>query len=129
MNSMKFKHLAAIVLLGAALSGCSTVKGWFTSKDAAAKKALEPAELVDFTPTVKVRKLWSTGVGNSAACAAGRAIATVSARDSGETRGIRRTGALRTDAGAATAALPRRQPRRRASRPVARGRHGSSARW
>lgn len=63
MNSMKFKHLAAIVLLGAALSGCSTVKGWFTSKDAAAKKALEPAELVDFTPTVKVRKLWSTGVG------------------------------------------------------------------
>jgi len=63
MNSMKFKHLAAIVLLGVTLSGCSTVKGWFTSKDAAAKKALEPAELVDFTPTVKVRKLWSTGVG------------------------------------------------------------------
>ncbi|MDG2524118.1 outer membrane protein assembly factor BamB [Stenotrophomonas sp. HITSZ_GD] len=63
MNHSKLKQLAAIVLLGAALSGCSTVKGWFTSKDAAAKKAQEPAELVDFKPTVEVRKLWSTGVG------------------------------------------------------------------
>lgn len=63
MNHTKLKQLAAIVLLGAALSGCSTVKGWFTSKDAAAKKALEPAELVDFKPTVQVHKLWSTGVG------------------------------------------------------------------
>lgn len=63
MNHSKLKQLAAIVLLGAALSGCSTVKGWFTSKDAAAKKALEPAELVDFKPTLEVRKLWSTGVG------------------------------------------------------------------
>jgi outer membrane protein assembly factor BamB len=63
MKHVKLKQVAAIVLLGAALSGCSTVKGWFTSKDAAAKKALEPAELVDFKPTVEVRKLWSTGVG------------------------------------------------------------------
>jgi len=63
MNQMKWKQLAAIVLLGAALSGCSTVKGWFAGKDAAAKKALEPAELVDFKPTVQVSKLWSTGVG------------------------------------------------------------------
>ncbi|HYG05718.1 MAG TPA: outer membrane protein assembly factor BamB [Stenotrophomonas sp.] len=63
MKHVKLKQLAAIVLLGAALSGCSTVKGWFTSKDAAAKKALEPAELVDFQPTVQVQKLWSTGVG------------------------------------------------------------------
>ncbi|PTN55599.1 outer membrane protein assembly factor BamB [Stenotrophomonas panacihumi] len=63
MNQVKLKQLAAIVLLGAALSGCSTVKGWFTSKDAAAKKAQEPAELVDFKPTVEVRKIWSTGIG------------------------------------------------------------------
>jgi len=63
MNHTKLKQLAAIVLLGAALSGCSTVKGWFAGKDAAAKKALEPAELVDFKPTVQVSKLWSTGVG------------------------------------------------------------------
>lgn len=63
MNHVKLKQLAAIVLLGAALSGCSTVKGWFTSKDAAAKKAQEPAELVDFKPTVEVRKIWSTGIG------------------------------------------------------------------
>ncbi|HEY0334633.1 MAG TPA: outer membrane protein assembly factor BamB [Stenotrophomonas sp.] len=60
---VKLKHLAIIVLLALSMSGCSTVKGWFTSKDAAAKKALEPAELVDFKPTVEIRKIWSTGVG------------------------------------------------------------------
>ncbi|HBK45910.1 MAG TPA: outer membrane protein assembly factor BamB [Xanthomonadaceae bacterium] len=58
-----FKRIAAVLLMGAALSGCSTVKGWFAGKDAEAKKAQEPAELVDFEPSVKVQKIWSTGVG------------------------------------------------------------------
>ena len=45
-----------------AVSGCSTVKGWFGGgKDE--KKALEPAELTDFTPTVTVNKLWSASAG------------------------------------------------------------------
>ncbi len=57
------KRVATLVLLGVALSGCTTVKGWFAGKDAAAKKALEPAELVKFEPTVKVDKLWSVNVG------------------------------------------------------------------
>jgi outer membrane protein assembly factor BamB len=63
MKVVMFKRIATIALLGLALSGCSTVKGWFAGKDAAAKKAAEPAELVDFTPSVKVVKLWSTNAG------------------------------------------------------------------
>ncbi|HAI45648.1 Outer membrane protein assembly factor BamB precursor [compost metagenome] len=57
------KRVATLVLLGVALSGCTTVKGWFAGKDAAAKKALEPAELVKFEPTVKVDRIWSVNVG------------------------------------------------------------------
>jgi len=60
---MKLKHVAGIALVAMALSGCSTVKGWFAGKDAAAKKAQEPAELVKFDPTVKVSKIWSANVG------------------------------------------------------------------
>jgi len=57
------KRVATLVLLGVALSGCTTVKGWFAGKDAEAKKALEPAELVKFEPTVKVDRIWSTNLG------------------------------------------------------------------
>ncbi|MGB3392018.1 MAG: outer membrane protein assembly factor BamB [Stenotrophomonas sp.] len=60
---MKLKHVAGIVLVAMALSGCSTVKGWFAGKDAEAKKALEPAELVKFDATLKVDRIWSTNVG------------------------------------------------------------------
>jgi outer membrane protein assembly factor BamB len=54
------------ILLGAALvlglGGCSTVKGWFDFNQEDDPR--KPAELVDFEETVKVRKLWSTGIGN-----------------------------------------------------------------
>ena len=60
---MKFKQVAGIALMAVALTGCSTVKGWFAGKDAAAKKALEPAELTKFEPTAKVNKIWSASVG------------------------------------------------------------------
>ncbi|MBN6151594.1 outer membrane protein assembly factor BamB [Xanthomonas sp. AmX2] len=63
MKVVMFKRVAAVALLAVALSGCSTVKGWFAGKDAEAKKAAEPAELVDFTPSVKVDEIWSTGAG------------------------------------------------------------------
>lgn len=55
---------ASLVLLAAALSSCSTVRGWFES-DAKSqeKKAAEPVELTDFTPTANVSKVWSAGVG------------------------------------------------------------------
>ena len=60
---MKLKHVAGVVLVAMALTGCSTVKGWFAGKDAEAKKALEPAELVKFEPSVNVTKAWSANVG------------------------------------------------------------------
>lgn len=56
------KRIVAIVALAAVLSGCSTVKGWF-GKDKDDGKPTEPAELVDFTPTANVSKLWSANVG------------------------------------------------------------------
>ena len=51
-------------LLVVALSGCSTVKGWFAGKDAEAKKAAEPAELVDFQATAQPSKIWSKQLGD-----------------------------------------------------------------
>lgn len=57
------KRVATVAMLGMALSGCSTVKGWFAGKDAAAKKLQEPAELVKFDATVKVDKLWTVNLG------------------------------------------------------------------
>ncbi len=44
------------------LSACSTVSGWFDFDDDDDPK--QPAELVDFEETVKIKKLWSQGVGN-----------------------------------------------------------------
>jgi outer membrane protein assembly factor BamB len=46
--------LAALVLL----NGCSWIKSWGDDDDPNA-----PAELVDFEPTLKVGKIWSTGIG------------------------------------------------------------------
>jgi len=49
-----------VLLLASCLGACSTIKGWFSSDE----EINQPAELVDFKETVKIRKLWSTGVGN-----------------------------------------------------------------
>jgi outer membrane protein assembly factor BamB len=46
--------LAALLLL----NGCSWIKSWGDDDDPEA-----PAELIEFEPTLKVRKVWSTGVG------------------------------------------------------------------
>ena len=54
--------LAGALLLGVALAGCSTVKGWFGSKHGA-DKPLKPAELSEITPTVTVTRLWSANAG------------------------------------------------------------------
>lgn len=47
---------AALVLLAVLLQGCS----WFRGDDDDPRR---PADLVDFTPTLKVREAWSSGVG------------------------------------------------------------------
>ena len=62
-QSVIIKRFATVAVLALALSGCTTVKGWFAGKDAAAKKAQEPAELVKFEPTLKVDRLWSVNLG------------------------------------------------------------------
>lgn len=60
LNPKRMLAVAAVVVL---LSGCSTVKGWFGGKDKEGEKPTEPAELVDFTASANVSKLWSAGVG------------------------------------------------------------------
>jgi outer membrane protein assembly factor BamB len=49
-------------LLALSLSGCSTISGWFDFDDEDDPK--QPAELMDIDETVKIKKLWSHGVGN-----------------------------------------------------------------
>ncbi|MFV8818110.1 outer membrane protein assembly factor BamB [Haliea sp. E17] len=43
------------------LAACSTIGGWFSSDD---EDPTAPAELVDIDETVKIRKLWSVGIGD-----------------------------------------------------------------
>jgi outer membrane protein assembly factor BamB len=43
------------------VAGCSTISGWFSSDD---DDATAPAQLVDITETVNIKKLWSVGVGD-----------------------------------------------------------------
>ena len=56
----KVQRVSLVLACAVALAGCTTIKGWFGAED---KKATEPAELADFTPSAKVSKLWSAGAG------------------------------------------------------------------
>lgn len=57
-------RIAAIALCVFAVTGCSTVRGWFGNSEKAQAKALtEPAPLVDITPSVSVDRLWSANAG------------------------------------------------------------------
>ncbi len=59
---MKLARLLLMLAL-LALSGCSTVKGWFDKKDETA----EPAKLVEFSETAKFEVRWHTDLGDSGA--------------------------------------------------------------
>ncbi len=52
----------AALLCVVALSGCTTVKGWFDGKKSDGKPT-EPMALTDITPSVTVSKLWSANAG------------------------------------------------------------------
>lgn len=52
--------IAVLVACSLAFSGCTSVKNLFTSKKV---KALQPAELAEFTPSVSVNRLWSAQAG------------------------------------------------------------------
>ena len=57
-----FARWIFVVLLSQSLVACSTVKGWFEMDDD--EDPTQPVALVDIETSVKVRKLWSVGVGN-----------------------------------------------------------------
>jgi outer membrane protein assembly factor BamB len=57
---LRIALLTAVV----ALSGCSTVKGWFEVGDKGKKAASKPTELTDFTPSVTVARLWTAKAGS-----------------------------------------------------------------
>jgi len=50
------------LLLVLNLGACSTISGWFDYDDE--DDPTQPAVLVDFKQTVKIKKLWSHGVGD-----------------------------------------------------------------
>jgi len=50
------------VALVTTLGGCSTIKGWFDFDDEDDPK--QPAELVDFKQTIRIKELWSHGIGD-----------------------------------------------------------------
>ena len=52
--------LAAVV----ALSGCSTVKGWFTLDDSGKNAANKPNELTEFVPSATVSRVWTAKAGS-----------------------------------------------------------------
>ncbi|MGY1409538.1 outer membrane protein assembly factor BamB [Luteimonas sp. A611] len=55
----------AVVACVVMLAGCGTIKGWFggDGEKARAKRAAEPAELVEFTPSASASRLWSASAG------------------------------------------------------------------
>jgi outer membrane protein assembly factor BamB len=60
----RVRKLAPISLLCTLLAfttGCSTISGWFSDDE---EDLTAPVELVDINQTVKIKKLWSAGVGN-----------------------------------------------------------------
>ena len=54
------QRIGSLVLV-ATLTGCSTISGWFSLDD---DEVNQPAELVKFAETARVKRLWSTGVGD-----------------------------------------------------------------
>ncbi|PJJ97795.1 outer membrane protein assembly factor BamB [Lysobacteraceae bacterium NML75-0749] len=68
LNS-RLTRVSAIAVCAVALAGCSTMKGWFSSKE---KKSEKPAELVDFTASVNPQKIWSVNLGKGDAASGAR---------------------------------------------------------
>jgi outer membrane protein assembly factor BamB len=54
----------AVLAAAVALSGCTTVKNWFTLGSKEEKAASEPLELNKFTPSASVARLWSAQAGD-----------------------------------------------------------------
>ncbi|MEO6076188.1 MAG: outer membrane protein assembly factor BamB [Dokdonella sp.] len=76
MNSTIRRTTFALMLFAATLgmSGCNWIKG-LGKKDNVAP----PAELVDFSPTLNVQRLWSTGIGDGSGKSGARMVPAVAA--------------------------------------------------
>ena len=59
MRHISRRFLTLVMALG--LAGCSTISGWFSSDD---EDLTAPVALVSIEQTVKIKKLWSVGVGD-----------------------------------------------------------------
>jgi outer membrane protein assembly factor BamB len=59
---MKAGQLLLLGLLALPLAGCSTIGGWFSSK----QPEVEPEPLVDFVPLAKVQVVWDRDIGEGA---------------------------------------------------------------
>lgn len=58
--AVRAAFLAAAIV---AVSGCSTVKGWFELGDSEAKAASKPLELGDFVPSATIARMWTADAG------------------------------------------------------------------
>ncbi|RLA51915.1 MAG: outer membrane protein assembly factor BamB [Gammaproteobacteria bacterium] len=59
---MRWEYKRLLILaMALSLAGCSTISGWFDSDD---DDPAAPVELVKIEQTVKIKKLWSAGVGD-----------------------------------------------------------------
>src|SRR4029450_1982335 len=58
------KRALVLIALAAGVSGCATIKGWFT--DSKAENIEPPTALVEFPPTINVQKVWSERIGKGA---------------------------------------------------------------
>ncbi len=65
-KNLRSRALLRVALLAAvvALSGCSTVKGWFTIDDSGNKAANKPNELTEFVPSATVSRIWTAKAGS-----------------------------------------------------------------
>ncbi|WP_407354606.1 outer membrane protein assembly factor BamB [Luteimonas sp. R10] len=71
---------AAVLLCAVAVSGCSTIRGWFDGDDDEVNTT-DPAELTDFTPSVSVSRIWTAAAGKGEKrIGAGQAPAVVDGR-------------------------------------------------
>lgn len=62
MREWRLKRLGLCLAMTMFLSGCSTVGGWFSSDSDDEEGA--PAPLVDISEEVRIKRLWSTSVGD-----------------------------------------------------------------
>lgn len=62
MSSRRTLSCTALLLLAFSLAGCETMGKWFGDKST----VIPPAELVEFTPSLDIKTLWSSSVGAGA---------------------------------------------------------------